>query len=112
MSVELLPPVKGGVRRFSVSAPLPAGRDTPHDLVAPHETAVYRLYDEQERLLYVGISWNPFRRWAYHQSKTRWFVGTRYAEVEVYLSRRNSLAVEREAIATESPMWNVRSAFR
>ena len=45
MSTEVVEVGEETVRAFTLRAPFPPGLDTPHDLVAPHETAVYRFYD-------------------------------------------------------------------
>jgi predicted GIY-YIG superfamily endonuclease len=37
------------------------------------ETAVYRLYDRDRNLLYVGIAYVPAERWAQHALDKPWW---------------------------------------
>lgn len=91
-----------------MTAPFPRA-ETPHHLVSPSECGVYRFYDGHGDLLYVGISWNPFRRWGRHRRATSWFGQAALAVVDVYRSEREALRIEREWIRNASPTWNVRS---
>jgi len=100
----------GPVREFALTLPFPGETDTPHHLVRPHECAVYRFYDVVGDLLYVGISWNPYRRWAAHRRRAAWFARAARVLVDVYESERDALRIEREWIRNASPSWNVRSA--
>lgn len=110
MSIERREAVEGAVRGFALTRPFPADLATPHDLVRPDECAVYRFYDDAGGLLYVGISWSPFRRWGAHRRHAAWFTHAVLAVVDVYMSEREALRVEREWIRGASPRWNVRSA--
>lgn len=70
-------------------------------------TTVYRAYDQQERLLYVGISDGEFIRLSQHAASSPW---TRYAvtiTLERHPSRAHAERAEREAIASEDPVWNM-----
>lgn len=109
MSTEVVEVGEETVRAFTLRAPFPPGLDTPHDLVAPHETAVYRFYDGLGDLLYVGVAWNPFKRWASHRRRTSWHGQARRVVVEVYRSERVALRFEREWIRNAKPTWNLRS---
>lgn len=100
------------MRSYSLLAPFPAEAPTPHALVAPHETSVYRFYGEQEQLLYIGVSWAPFKRWAYHRRNAAWFSRAQVVQVDVYRSRRTALRIEREGIREQAPAFNVRSTMR
>ena len=55
----------------------PAARDGSYDRpaieITDEPTAVYRFYDEADRLLYVGISRNPAARWAQHAVEKKWW---------------------------------------
>jgi predicted GIY-YIG superfamily endonuclease len=41
----------------------------------PERTALYRLYDATDQLLYVGISTNPEERWKTHTMLKSWWIG-------------------------------------
>lgn len=109
MSTEVVEVGEGAVRDFTLSAPFPPGLDTPHALCAPNETAVYRFYDDLGDLLYVGVAWNPFKRWATHRRRSGWHGSARRVVVEVYRSEREALRIEREWIRNAEPTWNIRS---
>lgn len=68
---------------------------------------LYRFYNAAGRLLYVGISNNPDRRWGEHADDKPW-----WGEVEDQTSERagdmhDALALEEEAIRAERPLYNV-----
>lgn len=67
--------------------------------------AVYRFYDSEGTLVYVGISNNPFQRLYEHvrSSITRTVVDIKLQWCD---SREEALAVEALAIRTESPLYN------
>lgn len=109
VSAEVVVAAEGAVRGFTLTAPLPRCVDTPHELVRPWETALYRFYDRFGDLLYVGVSWNPLRRWATHRSRSAWFDRASRVVVDVYSSEREALRVEREWIRNAKPTWNIRS---
>jgi predicted GIY-YIG superfamily endonuclease len=72
------------------------------------ETAVYRLYDADGRLLYVGISRDPVVRWGQHQGKRWWPKVATYA-VDWHVDRESAAVAETEAIRQEKPSHNCRT---
>lgn len=108
-SPELRDAVEGAVRGFALMAPFPADVATPLHLVAPHECGLYRFYDADGDLLYVGISWNPFTRWGAHRRRAPWWREATRVLVDVYTSERHALRVERGWIRNACPTWNLRS---
>lgn len=99
------------LRSYRERAPFKTA-DTPHHLVKPSECAVYRFFDRDGALLYVGIAWNPGRRWERHKRESPWFGKARSARVDVYSSEKEALTAERFAIRDEKPLHNKRSAIR
>jgi predicted GIY-YIG superfamily endonuclease len=72
-------------------------------------TAVYRLYDATDRLLYVGISANPSKRWEGHKTYScRWWPAVARKKIEWYADRYLALAHEFLAIHYEEPIHNRR----
>ncbi|NXY94470.1 GIY-YIG nuclease family protein [Streptomyces sp. BR123] len=69
-------------------------------------TALYRLFDEEGRLLYVGVTSNPSKRWSFHKRKKAWWPLVRIREIEWYLSRTEALTMEAQEIATKRPLHN------
>ena len=75
-----------------------------HDLRGP--SALYRYFDESDRLLYVGISKTPEKRDREHSTLSEWHQFANRRTVEWHNSRDAALAAERAAIRDESPIFN------
>ncbi len=74
---------------------------------SPEPTALYRMFDKQERLLYIGISKNPDGRWKAHRDNREPWVGQVASRtVEWHDSRALALKAEAEAISAERPRFN------
>ena len=69
-------------------------------------TAVYRLYDADVRLLYVGMAYSPVARWAAHARDKEWWCLVAHKTVEWYDDRPKAAAAEIAAIQAENPPWN------
>lgn len=69
-------------------------------------TAVYRLYDEDEELLYVGVAIEPRVRFRQHRLDKPWWPRVAAREIEWFDSRAEALAVEGLAIVRELPRHN------
>ncbi|MEV6180170.1 GntR family transcriptional regulator [Streptomyces sp. NPDC052015] len=79
---------------------------TPPD--RPGETALYRFYDNSDRLLYVGITDCPRTRWADHRryaAATWWPLATRVT-VDWFGAREEAAALELQVIRTSAPLYN------
>jgi predicted GIY-YIG superfamily endonuclease len=73
----------------------------------PVATALYRHFDSDGRLLYVGISLNVVARLSEHCKTSHWFGSITRIDVERFRSRQAALAAERKAIRTEKPLHNI-----
>lgn len=73
---------------------------------------VYRVYDADDALLYVGCTNNAGRRFIYHRLRSPWFVDAHRAEWEAYPTRLAALNAEDAAILAEEPRHNVRGTPR
>jgi predicted GIY-YIG superfamily endonuclease len=71
----------------------------------PH--VLYRAYDAQGVLLYIGITMNPGNRFAQHSEDKPWWADVAEIRVEHFGSRKRVLAAERAAIQAERPRFNV-----
>jgi excinuclease UvrABC nuclease subunit len=76
---------------------------------ADGETAVYRIYDQDGSLLYVGMGRNPMNRWAAHAENHAWWPRAASFRVEWYATRKEAFDVELQAIRTEDPECNIHS---
>lgn len=69
---------------------------------------LYRFFDDQKNLLYIGITSDPATRFKQHSShKTRWHTVATIT-LEHYPTRSDVEAAELHAIATEHPLHNIR----
>jgi excinuclease UvrABC nuclease subunit len=73
----------------------------------PH--SVYRCYDADGVLLYIGCSYQVEKRLKWHTtSSAHWFQHVADVKVQQYANRSEGLAAELEAIITEEPVFNVK----
>lgn len=69
------------------------------------ETALYRHFDAEGRLLYVGISLSAIQRLSQHLASA-WAKDIRNVTVEILPTREDALAAEATAIREEQPLHN------
>lgn len=69
-------------------------------------TALYRFYDEDDRLLYVGITSDTRGRFKQHASSKPWWSQVTTRELEWYPTREDAAVAEVVAIRAEHPMFN------
>jgi hypothetical protein len=70
-------------------------------------TALYRLFGEDNALLYVGISDTFGRRWHEHAHSQPWWLEVRRQSIDWYPSRQDAEDGEAEAVKNEHPQHNV-----
>jgi hypothetical protein len=70
-------------------------------------TQLYRHFDANGCLLYVGISLNTVKRLAEHRQDSRWFNQIARVEIEHFPSRKQAMMAEQVAILTEGPLHNI-----
>lgn len=69
--------------------------------------ALYRFYDSENALLYIGITFDPGSRWRKHADDKPWWQRVARIEIETHPDRETVLAAERAAIDAEQPIFNV-----
>ena len=74
-------------------------------------TALYRHFDADGRLLYVGISNDPDVRFKLHAYTAGWYPYAARRTDEWYERRADALAAESAAIAGERPLFNRRDSI-
>jgi transcriptional regulator with XRE-family HTH domain/predicted GIY-YIG superfamily endonuclease len=74
------------------------------------QTAVYRIYDAEDALLYIGISNSFGRRWTEHAKVQPWWPLRRKQIVTWCDSRKDAEDAEEAAIQAEAPRYNVMHA--
>ena len=70
-------------------------------------TDLYRYFDAEGRLLYVGISFSAIARASQHRSGKGWWVQVANMTVEHLSTREEATEAERVAILTERPIHNI-----
>lgn len=76
--------------------------------LADRLTSVYRLFDDDDTLLYVGCSCEPDRRVRADHLFKPWGQDVAYVTRAWYVDRFAALRQEARAIVEESPIYNVR----
>lgn len=75
----------------------------------PRPAAVYRWYDRDGRLLYIGKAVDPVHRWSTHRAEGRWWTKLAVKRVdEWHESEQAALRAEGHAIEREEPPGNRR----
>jgi predicted GIY-YIG superfamily endonuclease len=69
---------------------------------------LYRFFDAEDTLLYVGLTVNPGRRMEKHRGTQPWWNDVARIEMEQHQDLATLRAAEREAIEHEQPLHNVR----
>lgn len=70
-------------------------------------TALYRLFDAGERLLYVGISSDPKQRWRTHAIEQKWWPEVAAKQVVWFGGRLDAAKAEAAIIRNERPRENL-----
>jgi len=71
------------------------------------KTTLYRYFDKESQLLYVGITGSLSSRQSQHLKKSVWFYLVATASYEHYELRADALRAESQAIKTENPIHNI-----
>lgn len=75
-------------------------------------THLYRLFDKEDRLLYVGISKKVFNRINEHMKEKSWACEIAREEVQRFPNRGEASHAEIEAIKNEKPLYNIQHQDR
>ena len=77
------------------------------DVGPDRETELYRHYDKEGDLLYVGIAYATVHRLAAHRYGSGWFRDIEIVTIERFHSRAQAMEAEAAAIKDEKPRFNV-----
>lgn len=69
-------------------------------------STLYRAWDDQQRLLYVGLTYEPVARFADHAKSAEWMYYTSTIALQRYDDRTEAEVAEAVAILTENPVFN------
>ena len=68
---------------------------------------LYRHFDKDGALLYVGVSLSAVQRLAQHRDASHWFADIASVKIEWFADRKEAIAAERTAITAENPRHNL-----
>ena len=68
---------------------------------------LYRMFNEHDQLLYVGITMNPPARFKHHKFNKQWWEQVASVDLQHFPSKQALRAAERKAIQKECPLYNV-----
>jgi predicted GIY-YIG superfamily endonuclease len=68
---------------------------------------LYRFYDSENSLLYIGISINAYARAKTHQNTKEWWPEVAFIKLECFDSREFVQEAEKLAIQIEKPKYNI-----
>jgi hypothetical protein len=71
------------------------------------KTTLYRYFDSNGQLLYVGITGDNTKRQSQHRRNSFWFGEIASATFEHFEHRAEALLAEKEAIQVEKPLHNI-----
>ena len=76
------------------------------------KTYLYRLFDSEGRLLYIGISKSLMQRLSQHQLSKSWAKDVSRVECVAYEKRSAAEMAEIDAIGKEGPLYNIQHQAR
>lgn len=79
--------------------------------MSDESTTLYRIFDSENHLLYVGISGNLGRRMSQHSKDKWWWKSADHITVEHFRWRADAEEAEVYAIRTEYPAYNIKHAW-
>lgn len=94
-------------RGSAIYLPEPEKCFTPVEQGGRTATALYRHFDANDRLLYVGISLSAVQRLAQHRHSAHWFKKIVSVGIEWFPSREAAIEAEAAAIQLEKPLHNI-----
>lgn len=82
------------------------GAPSPEEFCQEQPVVLYRHFDRNGELLYIGITSDPVRRWGQHLEASPWARLVSDVTVHWLDSREKALAAERRVIGRERPLFN------
>jgi len=68
---------------------------------------LYRHFDKNGVLLYVGISLSAINRLGQHKDNSHWFNEIKRVDIEIFKTREEVREAEKKAILKENPLHNI-----
>lgn len=73
----------------------------------PKPQMLYRFFNAEGELLYVGLTRDIGTRWKHHAADKEWFTEIASSTLEHFPTRDELVAAEKRAIRTEKPKYNI-----
>lgn len=70
-------------------------------------SSLYRHFDREQKLLYVGVSISAVKRLGEHALHSHWHSQIANVTIEHFETRKEAIAAEKEAIESEKPLHNI-----
>jgi predicted GIY-YIG superfamily endonuclease len=74
-------------------------------------TFLYRFFDEEHILLYVGVSFNYWQRVSSHKHTAKWIDRVSFITIERFKTREDAFEREKFIINNEKPLFNKKRNF-
>lgn len=81
-------------------------------ILARYPGVLYRCFDADDRLLYIGATYNLERRTKAHAHRSPWWPQVARVTSESFEFRWQAMTAERAAIVNEKPLHNRRTHYR
>lgn len=78
-------------------------------MAATGRTALYRAFDSEDRLLYVGITDGIDTRFKVHEKSSEWWPLMVRRDIEWFETRRDAMRAEATAIKSDGALYNKQS---
>lgn len=75
-------------------------------------TALYRAFDSDGRLLYIGIATDWGHRWSRHRQRSAFYAQVASLAIEWHPTREAAALAERAAVEGEEPLHNIEHTAR
>lgn len=75
--------------------------------IASLQTTLYRHFNANGKLLYVGISLSALQRLSQHADHSDWYNEISRVEMEHFCNRPSAMAAEKKAVISEGPLYNI-----
>lgn len=72
------------------------------------QPSLYRHFNKDKKLLYIGISLSALTRLGQHALNTKWFNSITFISIEHFDTLEEATKAERVAIIREDPQYNIR----
>ncbi len=70
------------------------------------DAAVYMFFNQEDQIIYIGVSQNPYQREREHKKTSAWFEHVARMEIQWCTTREKALKIEKARIRHYRPRFN------